>query len=523
MIKQTEEAICPDLPVIPEHTVTITDYGAVGDGVYDNTQAFHLAIEACAKAGGGKVVIPPGIWHTGPLTLHSRIELHASAGALVVFSKQFEAYPIRMSTYEGRQMFRCQSPLDGEGLEDIAITGSGIFDGSGEAWRPVKQGKLTKSQWDRLIRSGGVVDDEGLWWPTPAARDGQESLARIEQTGSQNPHDYEPVRDYLRPNLLSLRNCKRILLSGPTFQNSAAWCLHPWASEQITIQNIIVRNPWYAQNGDGLDIDSCKDVTVENSSFDVGDDAICLKSGKNEAGRLLAKPSERISIRNCTVYHGHGGIVVGSEMSGGIKDVYVSDCTFIGTDIGIRFKSCRGRGGVVENILIERIRMRDIDGDAISFNLYYEGKAGSGEYQDEAMLPVTEETPVFRNMVIQDIVCSGAQTALLINGLPEMPVENLTVKRFAITSREGIVCRNGQNLSLQDMVLHIQENALLLLHQSRNVQVANVSGTGGTQDDRLLAVTGERSRQIECSGLHADKTKQIMISSEVEPGEVVIK
>lgn len=523
MIKQTVEAICPELPVIPKYTVTITDYGAVGDGVYDNTQAFHQAIEACAKAGGGKVVIPPGIWHTGPLTLQSRIELHTSAGALVVFSKQFEAYPIRMSTYEGRQMFRCQSPLDGEGLEDIAITGSGIFDGSGEAWRPVKQGKLTESQWDRFVHSGGVVDDQGLWWPTPAARDGEETLARIEQSGSEDPHDYAPVRDYLRPNLLSLRKCKRILLSGPTFQNSAAWCLHPWASEQITIQNITVRNPWYAQNGDGLDIDSCKCVIVENSSFDVGDDAICLKSGKNEAGRLLGKPSERISIQNCTVYHGHGGIVVGSEMSGGIKDVYVSDCTFIGTDIGIRFKSCRGRGGVVENILIERIRMRDIDGDAISFNLYYEGKAGSGEYQTEVMLPVTEETPVFRNIVIQDIVCSGAHTALLINGLPEMPVENLTVKRSAITSREGIVCRNGKNLSIQDLVLRNQEHQLLLFHQSRNVQVANVSGEGGSHDDRLLVVTGERSRQIECSGLKADKVRQIMISSEVEPGEVMIK
>ncbi|ACX65101.1 glycoside hydrolase family 28 protein [Paenibacillus sp. FSL H8-0457] len=523
MIMITEEAICPDLPVIPEHTVTITDYGAVGDGVYDNTQAFHQAIEACAKAGGGTLVIPPGIWLTGPIKLQSRIELHASAGAFVMFSKFFEDYPILMSTYEGRQMFRCQSPLDGEGLEDVAITGGGIFDGSGEAWRPVKRGKLTESQWERLIQSGGVVDDQGLWWPTPAARDGQETLDRIEQTGSEEPQDYEPVRDYLRPNLLSLRNCKRILLSGPTFQNSAAWCLHPWASEQITIQNITVRNPWYAQNGDGLDIDSCKYVTVENSSFDVGDDAICLKSGKNEAGRLLGKPSERISIRNCTVYHGHGGIVVGSEMSGGIKDVYVSDCTFIGTDIGIRFKSCRGRGGVVENILIERIRMRDIDGDAISFNLYYEGKAGSGEYQEEVMLPVTEETPVFRNIVIQDIVCSGAHTALLINGLPEMPVENLTVKRSAITSREGIVCRNGQNLSIQDLVLRTQDNPLLLFHQSRNVQVANVSGEGGSQDDRLLVVTGERSSQIECSGLKADKARGIEISPEVEPGEVVIK
>ncbi|NMO94611.1 glycoside hydrolase family 28 protein [Paenibacillus lemnae] len=522
MFNLTEETISPDLPLIPDHSVTISDFGAAGDGVTDNTAAFHQAIEACTKAGGGKVIIPAGIWLTGPLTLQSRIELHASAGALIVFSRKFEDYPILMSTYEGRQMFRCQSPLDGEGLEDIAITGSGIFDGNGEAWRPAKKGKLTDQQWKQLTESGGVVDEKGTWWPTTAARDGQEMVARIEETGSDLPQDYEPARDYLRPCLLSLRNCKRILLSGPTFQNSAAWCLHPWASEQITIRNITVRNPWYAQNGDGLDIDSCKYVTVDDCSFDVGDDAICLKSGKNEAGRMLGKPSERISIRNCTVYHGHGGIVVGSEMSGGVKDVYVSDCTFIGTDIGIRFKSCRGRGGVVGNIHIERIRMWHIAGDAISFNLYYEGKAGSGEYQEESILPVTLETPVFRDIMIHDIVCTGAENALLINGLPEMPVENVTVKQLNITSNEGIVCRNAKNLILQDIVLQTQETPLLTFHQSQNIRAANVRGEGSAPDDRLLVVTGERSRQIECSDLKAGQGHQIMISSEVNPKEVII-
>ncbi|MBD2867092.1 glycoside hydrolase family 28 protein [Paenibacillus arenilitoris] len=517
------EAIQADLPGIPDYSVTITDYGAVGDGAFDNTKAFHEAIEACSEAGGGKVVIPPGIWLTGPLTLRSRIELHAAAGSLVVFSKRFDRYPILLSTYEGKRTYRCQSPLDGEGLEDIAITGGGVFDGSGDAWRPVKKSKLTDSQWRRLLQSGGVADGNEMWWPTPAARDGQEILARIEGTGSDNPADYEPARDYLRPCLLSLRNCKRILLDGPTFQNSAAWCLHPWASEQITIRSLTVRNPWYAQNGDGLDIDSCKYVTVEDCSFDVGDDAICLKSGKDEAGRLLGMPSERIRIRNCTVYRGHGGIVVGSEMSGGIKDVSVSDCTFIGTDIGIRFKSCRGRGGVVENIFIERIRMKDMIGDAISFNLFYEGKAGSGEYPDEAMVPVTAETPVFRNIRIRDIVCAGAQTALLINGLPEMPVDNLSVKRAVMTSKEGIVCRNGTNVSLRDMVLSIQEKPLVTLHQCRNIRIEQVSGTGTAKGDRLLAVTGERSRQIDCVALKADQARRITVDSEVDRGEVVLK
>lgn len=507
------------MPVTPDYSVSIADYGAIGNGIYDNTTAVQRAIDACSAAGGGRVVIPPGIWLTGPIALKSKIELHVEEGALVTFSKKFEDYPLVMSSYEGKQMYRCQAPLDGEGLEDIAITGKGVFDGGGEAWRPIHKSSMTQRQWDALLKSGGALDDRNHWWPSQAALDGQRILRELEKRGSTDKKEFEKVKAYLRPCLLSLRKCSRIMLDGPTFQNSPAWCLHPWASQHVTVQNVNVRNPWYSANGDGLDIDSCKYVKVEGCTFDVGDDAICLKSGKNEAGRLLGMPCEHITIRNCTVFHGHGGIVVGSEMSGDVRNVRASDCTFIGTDIGIRFKSCRGRGGVVEDIVIQRIRMKEIAGDAISFNLYYEGKAGSGEYGKETEVPVTVETPQFRNILVEDIVCDGADTALLINGLPEMPVRDFTFRNAVMSCEQGIVCRNGNNITIEHVDLHTQKLPVITLHQSQTVKLNTIAGTS---DVDWLHVTGEKSSGIEFRTSDPSQNK-VKISPEVKQDEVAIR
>lgn len=486
------------LPEIPPHSVSITDFGAVEGGQADNTEAFRQAIEAVAGAGGGRVVIPPGIWLTGPLKLTSRLELHAQAGAVVRFSKRFGDYPLIASQFEGKPSVRCQSPLDAEGAEHLAITGKGVFDGGGEAWRPVKRWKMTEKQWERLRSSGGIVDEaEGMWWPSAAAMEGAGRVERLLGEGKRESADFLHCRDYLRPNLLSFRRCSRILLDGPTFQNSAAWNLHPWASEHITIRNVTVRNPWFGQNGDGLDLDSCRYAVVEGCSFDVGDDAICVKSGKDAAGRALGMPSEYITVRNCTVYHGHGGFVIGSEMSGGVRRVHVADCTFMGTDIGLRFKSARGRGGVVEDIVIERIRMTDIAGEAISFHLFYEGVEGSGSARDERY-PVTVETPVFRGIHIEDVACDGAEKAFLVNGLAEMPLEGVTVRGFTAASRQGVICHHVKRLTLEDVRLNTAEGPLVKLHQSRDVELVRLGGGGGEPAGTMLAVSGDLSARIEC-------------------------
>ena len=197
------------------------------------------------------------------------------------------------------------------------------------------------------------------------------------RSGSIDIVEYEPYRLFLRPVLVGLYNCTNVLLEGVTFQNSPAWNIHLFECEHVNVREVNVRNPWFSQNGDGIDLEACRYAVIEDCTFDVGDDAICMKSGKNEQGRRRGKPLEHVTIRGCTVYHGHGGFVIGSEMSGGVRHVTVENCTFIGTDVGLRFKSLRGRGGVVEHIAIRGVHMKDIAGPAISFNLFYESDNGS--------------------------------------------------------------------------------------------------------------------------------------------------
>lgn len=470
----------PELPQIPEQVFNITDYGAETGGLALCTAAIQSALDHCSAAGGGTVVIPPGLWRTGPLTLHSRINLCAQRGALVLFVPDPELYPLISSHFEGTFGWRCQAPLDGEGLSDVAITGEGIFDGSGDGWRPVKRFKMTEMQWEKLINSGGALDsEEQLWWPSQEAMEGQVLAGKLRERGETAKEAYLPARAYLRPALLSLRNCQRVLLEGPAFQNSPAWCLHPMGCEQVTVRNIKVRNPWYSQNGDGIDLESCSHALVEHCSFDVGDDAICLKSGKDEEGRRLGMPSRYITIRHCTVYHGHGGVVIGSEMSGGVHAVRVSDCVFIGTDIGLRFKTARGRGGVVEDIEMENITMSGILYEAVSFHMFYAGVEGSEGFGEQTF-PVTEETPQFRNIRLSNIVCHGASTALLVNGLPEMPLAGLSVENFRAVSRRGLVLRHAEDLTLTGIQLQTEETPKVHMHKCSNVSLVQMDDPGAT-------------------------------------------
>ena len=365
------------LPVIQKtsfrkDTVNILKSGAKADGVTLNTKAINDAIDGLSRKGGGVIVVPEGLWLTGPIELKSNINLHLKKNALLQFSSDFNQYKLVEGNWEGLPQMRNQSPISATGATNIAITGFGIIDGAGEAWRMVKKDKLTESQWKKLVASGGVLsDDKKSWYPSEAWLKANKLKNPGQISPEKTPEFYNEIKDFLRPNLLVLAKCNKILLEGVTFQNSPAWCLHPLMSENITIKNINVKNPWYAQNGDGLDLESCKNVLVENSVFDVGDDGICIKSGRDAEGRKRGMPTQNVIVKNCTVYAAHGGFVIGSEMSGGARNIWVDDCTFIGTDIGLRFKTTRGRGGVVENIFINNVTMKNIPGEAILFDMYY--------------------------------------------------------------------------------------------------------------------------------------------------------
>lgn len=451
----------------------VVDYGAAGDGETKCTAAFAKAIEAASGAGGGRVVVPRGTFLTGPIILRSHIELYLEEGATIRFSRDSADYPLVATDWEGLPDVRCMSPIWGEDLVNISITGNGTIDGQGDAWRAVKKKKMTTQQWEQLLASGGVLNEAGdMWYPTRNARDGLKIAEELRRSGRElAAEDFAPAREALRPNMVKLTRCKHVLLDGPTFTNSAAWNVHLLLCRNATVRNVTILNPWWSQNGDALDIDACRDVTVEHSVFDAGDDAICIKSGKDEPGRKRGIPCENIAIRNCTVLHGHGGVTIGSEMSGGVRNVSVTNCLFRGTDIGLRFKTTRGRGGVVENVEISNVAMHDIRHEAISLNMYYFVKDPQAE-------PVTERTPVFRAFHFRNITCDGAARAIELRGLPEMPLENITLENVRIKAQRGALLSDVKDVTLRNFHLQVDEVPAVQAHNVANLKMENVTGTG---------------------------------------------
>lgn len=468
-------------PAFPEYEISITDLGAKGDGHTLNTESINKAIKQVNEKGGGKVIIPEGLWLTGPIVLLDNVNLHTEKNALVVFTNDFNAYPIIKTSFEGLETRRCQSPISARNAVNIAITGYGTFDGSGDSWRPVKKDKLTAAQWKKLVKSGGVVGaDEKIWYPSEKSYKGAMACKDFNNPeGINTDEEWESIHDWLRPVMVNIVKSKKVLLEGVTFKNSPSWCLHPLSCEDITIDNVSVYNPWYSQNGDALDLESCKNALIVNSVFDAGDDAICIKSGKDEDGRKRGEPCENVIVKNNTVLHGHGGFVVGSEMSGGVKNIYVSDCTFLGTDVGLRFKSTRGRGGVVEGIHINNINMINIPNEPLLFDLFYGGKAPDEVTEadlelnkDTSVPPVTEETPVFKDIHISNINCKGSGRAMFFNGLPEMKIQNVNIHDVIITeATEGAVLSNADGVTMKNVKIEPAKGPEVRMKNVRNITI----------------------------------------------------
>ena len=382
-------------------------------------------------------------------------------GAVIQFAADERLYPLISTSFEGLDTRRCQSPLSAYGAENISITGCGAIDGNGQYWRPVKKSKVTEAHWKNLLASGGVEMKPGYWVPSEGYAKGEQG-ANMNVPNATTEEEWNAVKRFLRPVMISLVKCKNVLLQGVIFQNSPAWNIHPLMCENIILDNILARNPAYAQNGDALDLESCKNALIVNSKFDAGDDGICIKSGKDADGRKRGIPCENVVVDGCTVFAGHGGFVVGSEMSGGVRNFKVTNCQFLGTDVGLRFKSTRGRGGIVENIFIDGISMMDIKTDAITFNMYYGGKSvaemlADGDTPDNTTkVPVDETTPVFRNIDIQNVICNGAGRAMEFNGLPEMPMDNIHLKNITIRARQDAVFTNCRNITKDNLKVIVE-------------------------------------------------------------------
>lgn len=514
---QTNKLAVVQVPVFKKDSFNIIKYGATPDGRTLNTLSINNAIAACNKNGGGVVVIPPGFWLSGPIELKSNVNLHLQKNALLQFTKDFNEYKLVAGNWEGVPQMRNQSPVSATNAINVAITGFGIIDGNGDAWRAVKKDKLTETQWKKLTASGGMQsDDKKTWYPSEKSMKGSKITNAGYITPDRNASYYEEIKDFLRPNMILFTSCKKVLLDGVTFQNSPAWNLHPLMCENLTVRNVYAKNPWYAQNGDGIDIESCKNFLIENSTFDVGDDGICIKSGRDAEGRKRGMPTENGMVRNCTVYHAHGGFVIGSEMSGGARNIYVENCTFDGTDIGLRFKTTRGRGGIVENIFINNISMKNIVAEAILFDMYYAAQDPvvlAGEKREApkvVVMPVSETTPQFRNFYVNNVVCTGAEKAVFIRGIPEMHIKNIELKNMVLQAKKGIDISEATGISFKNVeVVPAETNPVADVLNSSNVSFDKLIYP--LSSDLLFRVGGERTENISVTNTNISPAKQKVV------------
>ena len=475
-----------DKPTFPDREVSLTDFGAVADGKTLNTEAFAKAIDALASKGGGTLNVPAGIWLTGPITFKSNINLHLDGGALILFSPDTDLYPVVYTVYEGYEAYRAISPLNGENLENIAITGDGVIDGNGGAWRQVKRDKMTAGQWKRLVASGGIVKNDNTWYPSENYIEGEKVRDNLKNLTKE---EASAIKHFIRPVMLKFVKCKNVYLQGVLFQNSPAWNLHPLMCENLIIDDVYIKNPEYAQNGDGLDVESCKNVIIYRSTLDVGDDAICIKSGKDEDGRKRGIPTENVIVKDCRVFQGHGGFVVGSEMSGGVNNVSVTDCQFIGTDVGLRFKSTRGRGGVVENIYIDNINMLNISGEGLLFDLYYWVKNAP-----KTIPPVDETTPQFRNITINNVASFNSGMSVKFNGLPEMHIENVKLTNSIFTATNGGLLSESTGIKFDNVSITSTKGPALTINNVIDARLTNC--TFNSPDADKIVYTGENKDVI---------------------------
>ncbi len=376
---------------IPDRQVSITDFGAQPGGTVKNTKAFADAIAYLSSRGGGRVLVPAGKWLTGPIHLKSNIELHTEKDTEVIFSIDKEDYlPVVFTLYEGVRCCTYSAQLYAKDCHDIAVTGKGSFNGRGYVW------------WYMAVERSGVED---LYAAGEAQRPVEERVYDTEEQG-------------IRPGLLHFVNCENVTIEGPTFTFSPFWTVHPAWCRNIIVRDITVRNPWdHAPNTDACNLEGCRRGLVDGVNADTGDDAVCLKSGRDRDGRSVGIPCEDIVVRHVTALRCHGGITVGSETSGGIRNILVEDCDLKNTLIGIWIKTARERGNVIENLTYRDIRVDTVRDQAVCITMGY--------YVDGNQPMPESHIPAVRHVEISGLACKQAGTGVLLEGIADHPLKDI--------------------------------------------------------------------------------------------------
>jgi polygalacturonase len=420
-------------PVFPARVFSITRFGAIGNGKSDCTEAFRKAIQACHKAGGGRVFVPAGVFSTGAIHLKSNVNLHVARNATIKFSQDPRKYlPLVFSRWEGMELMNYSPFIYAFEQKNIAITGEGVIDGSAdcEHWWP----------WKGRPQCGWKKGDP----------DQSKARARLyEYVARATPVSERLFGEgsYLRPQFIQTYRCQNVLIAGVTLRHSPMWQIHPVLCTNVTIREVRIEReaaatPQSGPNCDGCNPESCTDVLIENCFFATGDDCIAIKAGRNDDGRRIAMPSQNIIIRGCHMEDGHGGITVGSEISGGVRNVFAMNCVLNSPrlDHALRFKNNAMRGGVLENMFFRDITVGEVSHAAITVDFNYE-EGVKGKY-----------TPVLRNFQVENLKSGKSRYAMDLQGFPNAPIINVRLENctFDNTAEPSIV-KNVQGLELRNV------------------------------------------------------------------------
>lgn len=401
-------------PVFPPREFNILSYGAVADGNTDTSDAFRRAIEACGRAGGGRVRVPAGRFATGPIHLRSNVELHVEKNATIAFSTEPAKYlPLVLSRFEGVEVMNYSPLIYALDAENVAVTGAGTLDGQANStnWWPWK-------------------GNAAFGWKKGAPRqaEARDRLFGMAEKGVPVGERLFGTGNYLRPSFIQPYRCRNVLIQGVTILNSPMWEIHPVLCSNVTVLGVSITT--HGPNNDGCNPESCRDVLIEKCYFNTGDDCIAIKSGRNADGRRLNVPSENIIVRGCEMRDGHGGVTIGSEISGGVRNVFAEDCVMDSPNLdrALRFKNNASRGGVLENVYMRNIRVGELADAVLQIDFLYE-EGANGNFN-----------PVVRNVELRNVTSSRSNYGIYIRGIPKGTISDIRILdcRFENVAKDNV-------------------------------------------------------------------------------------
>jgi polygalacturonase len=476
----------------------VAEKGADRTGTEKCTAVINSLIDSLASEGGGTIYFPAGKYLTGAIVMKSNITLWLDAGSVILFSDDFDDYlPMVPSRWEDVRVKNFRSQIYAYQCENIAIRGSGHLEGQGKKW------------WDHKFSLDAGRPVDGRW----------QEIFRKENTELLKRNVYlQDKHDFLRPPMVTTYECKNVLIEGVSFSNPPFWTIMPCFSENITITGITIRNTGESPNTDGIDPSSCRNVHISNCHISVGDDCIVIKSGRDEDGREAGVPTENVTITNCTMLEGHGGVVIGSEMSGGVRRVTISNCVFEGTDRGIRLKTMRGRGGEIQDLRVSNITMNNMVREGIMINM---------RYQPTEPEPVSERTPAINSIQISNINIRGARQAVAIYGLEEREASGISFDDIRIFAEKGIVIENASGVTFHNIEMNISEGSPLDARDSKNITWDMVTVGSPLKDLPFMSLSNcsdirvTNCFQREASGIYVEEDENcsnIYILNNILPG-----